>query len=104
MLARQYDFITATEVVEHLASPGRELARLWSLLEPGGWLGVMTKLARDREAFAGWHYKNDPTHVSFFSHATFYWLGQRWGTVPDFVAGDAILMQKPVSRAACGTA
>ena len=36
---RQYDFITATEVVEHLHRPRAELDRLWSSLQPGGVLG-----------------------------------------------------------------
>ena len=31
---------TATEVVEHLRHPGKELDRLWSLLKPGGNLGI----------------------------------------------------------------
>ena len=35
------------------------MERLWSCLEPDGWLAVMTKLVRDRAAVAGWHYKND---------------------------------------------
>jgi hypothetical protein len=43
-LDQPYDFITATEVVEHLHRPGLELERLWSLLNPSGLLGVMTQL------------------------------------------------------------
>ena len=31
-LSRRYDFITATEVVEHLHRPGEELERLWAML------------------------------------------------------------------------
>jgi len=89
-----YDFICATEVVEHLHYPGRELERLWSHLKPGGWLGVMTKLVRDRQAFATWHYKNDPTHVCFFSKATWqWWAGQR-GIRPEFIGADVILLQR----------
>src|SRR5690606_3632388 len=63
-LARSYDFVTATEVVEHFSAAGEELDRLWSLLKPGGCLGIMTKLALDKAAFSRWHYKNDPTHIS----------------------------------------
>ena len=94
VLEDQYDFITASEVVEHLASPGEELEQLWRLLSPGGWLGIMTKLARDANAFAGWHYKNDPTHSAFFSRQTFRWWGERHGTVPEFIGADVILLQK----------
>ena len=34
-LGQSYQFITATEVVEHLHRPGEELAALWEALEPG---------------------------------------------------------------------
>ena len=71
VLEEKYDFITATEVVEHLHRPGQELRDLWQRLRPGGVLGIMTKLVIDREAFSRWHYKNDQTHVVFFSETTF---------------------------------
>ncbi|SEM33056.1 class I SAM-dependent methyltransferase [Halomonas caseinilytica] len=90
----RYDFITATEVVEHLAAPGREFERLVAHLKPGGWLGLMTKRVRSREAFAGWHYIRDPTHVAFFSESTFRWLGKRFGLHPCFPADDVVLLQK----------
>ena len=62
VLSKRYDFITASEVVEHLHHPARDLDRLWSILKPGGWLGLMTKLALGKTDFANWHYKNDLTH------------------------------------------
>lgn len=93
-LAGSYDFITATEVVEHLHRPGPELQRLWGLLRPGGTLGVMTKLVWDREAFAGWHYKNDPTHVCFFSRETWNWWAQCNAATVVFPAADVILLTK----------
>lgn len=95
-LAGSYDFICATEVVEHLHRPGPELDRLWGLLRPGGVLGVMTKLVRDREAFANWHYKNDPTHVCFFSQATWRWWASRHGAGLVFEGADVILLDRPV--------
>lgn len=94
VLESQYDFITSTEVVEHLAHPGTELQRLWSLLAPGGYLGLMTKQVRDRDAFANWHYKNDLTHISFFSQQTFAYLGQQWGSTPEFIGSDVIIFRK----------
>lgn len=93
--ACRYEFITATEVVEHLHHPGEELDRLWALLRPRGCFGVMTKLALDREAFSHWHYKNDPTHVSFFSRQTFAWLAGEWGAGIDFIGQDVIILTKP---------
>lgn len=90
----QYDFITATEVVEHLHSPRFELERLWSHLKDGGRLGVMTKMVLDADAFARWHYKNDPTHVTFFAVDTFTWLAQHWDAQLQFVAADAVIFRK----------
>jgi len=92
---RQYDFICATEVVEHLHRPGFELDRLWTALRPGGYLAVMTKLVRDREAFSCWHYKRDPTHVSFFSMQTWRWWAGRHGTEAELLGADVIFMGKP---------
>ncbi|WNO10901.1 class I SAM-dependent methyltransferase [Teredinibacter sp. KSP-S5-2] len=70
----QYDFITATEVVEHLAQPWETFRLLWSILDSGGHLGLMTKLVESPERFSQWHYKNDPTHISFYSWETLLWL------------------------------
>ena len=93
-LERQYDFITSTEVIEHLAHPGAELQRLWSLLAPGGYLGLMTKQVKDRKSFANWHYKNDLTHISFFARQTFAYLGRQWGSTPEFLGADVIIFRK----------
>ncbi len=93
-LERRYDFITCTEAVEHFRHPGREFQLLFSLLEPSGWLGIMTKQVIDRLAFTGWHYKNDLTHVSFFSRETFYWLAERFQVTLEFYGSDVILLQK----------
>jgi SAM-dependent methyltransferase len=90
----RYDFICATEVVEHLYRPGQELERLWSLLRPGGWMGVMTKLVRDRAAFDRWHYKNDPTHVCFFSEDTWCWWARQHGASLEIIGADVILLQR----------
>lgn len=87
-----YDFICATEVVEHLHQPGVELDRLWRLLATGGVLGIMTKLVRDRDAFAGWHYKNDPTHVCFFSRRTWQWWAAAHGAQLEIIGADVILL------------
>lgn len=93
-LRHSYDFITCSEVVEHFRCPGREFAALWKMLEPNGWLGVMTKLVIDRQAFARWHYKNDPTHIAFFSRKTFRYLARQLNASLEFIGADVILLQK----------
>ncbi|MCB0033457.1 MAG: class I SAM-dependent methyltransferase [Anaerolineales bacterium] len=91
---QQYDFITASEVVEHLQRPWEELSRLWDCLKIGGTLGLMTKLFIDAEAFKTWHYKNDPTHVCFFSRRTFQWLAEQWHTEAHLHGRDVVLFRK----------
>jgi len=96
-LQQTYDFITATEVVEHLHDPGTILLQLWTLLKPGGYLGLMTKLVRDQKAFSTWHYKNDLTHVCFFSKPTFEWLAHQWQAELECFDNDVILFHKPAN-------
>jgi hypothetical protein len=94
VLEHPYTFITATEVVEHLRHPGQELGRLWTLLEPGGYLGLMTQLVLGRVQFGRWRYKDDVTHTRFFSRATFEWLGGSWKADVRFEDKDVIIFEK----------
>jgi len=91
---RRYDFITATEVVEHLYAPGAELDRLWRCLRSGGLLGIMTKRVRNYQAFTTWHYKNDPTHVCFFSRTSFDWLADKWSADVNYPCGDVVIFTR----------
>jgi hypothetical protein len=95
-LGRSFDFVTCTEVVEHFRRPAEDWLRLMALLRPGGWLGIMTKMVINKERFAVWHYKDDPTHVSFYSPKTFDWLGERFGLTVEKVSPDVILLQTPL--------
>ncbi len=94
VLEKKFDFICATEVVEHLHHPGLIFDQLWDLLTSGGYLGVMTKLVLDEAAFARWHYKNDPTHVCFFSRETFQWWAGINGAKIEFIGADVIIPNK----------
>lgn len=84
-LAPAYDLILSTETFEHFKAPGKEMARLTSLLASGGHLAVMTRLyprqngQASQEAFASWYYKRDPTHIAFYCPDTFSWIGRRYG-------------------------
>lgn len=70
VLQQQYDFITCTEVLEHLHQPASVLRQLDGLLKPGGLLAVMTCFQTDDTRFASWHYRRDPTHVVFYKEET----------------------------------
>lgn len=96
VLSRQYDFITCTEAMEHFYEPCKDWLLLLSLLKPGGWLAIMTRLTNDVESFTQWDYRNDLTHVSFFSRQTFRYLADRDGLQVEFFGNDAILLRKSV--------
>lgn len=89
-----YDFVAATEVVEHLRDPRGTLERMWSLVRPGGWLGLLTQSPPPAEAFGRWTYKNDPTHLVFYPKAVFGRLAGAWGAEVEFDGRDAILLRK----------
>lgn len=94
VLDDHYDFIVATEVVEHLANTGEVLNQLWSLVRPTGFLGLMTKRVHERAAFAQWHYKNDPTHIAFFSDKTFEYLAGMWKAEIEFIGPDVVIFRR----------
>ena len=91
---KKYDFICATEVVEHLHNPNKEFTLLFKMLKPGAWLGIMTKLVIDKEQFSKWHYIRDMTHVCFYSSSTFKYLARRFKTKINFIGNDVILLNK----------
>lgn len=94
VLQQNYDFISCSEAIEHFTRPATEWALWLSLLKPQGTLAIMTKRYTTAEAFANWHYKLDPTHVSFFSDYTFSYLAQRDGFSVNFADKDVVILQR----------
>ncbi len=94
VLAQEYDFICATEVIEHLRIPSVEFELLFSILRTGGWLALMTKMVLDKQAFSNWHYIRDLTHICFFSRDTFDYLAYRFQSDLFFIGNDVILLRK----------
>ncbi len=77
-LDRQYDFIVCCEVVEHFANPAAEFQRLFNLLRPGGHLYCMTRMWQGDD-FSRWHYKNDPTHIFFYTLRSIAFIQKQFG-------------------------
>jgi hypothetical protein len=98
-LQRRYDFIIVSEAIEHFRSPHLEITRLAGLLEPGGWLFVMTQLLKDLENFDQWFYRKDPTHVAFYSPAVFVWVSQAFHLKLDEISADRVISMQLTSRA-----
>ncbi len=94
LLEQGYDFLTCTEVVEHFRAPRGEWARFMALVRPGGWLGIMTQLLEPGVDFSNWYYKNDETHVNFYSRETFLYLARRHALSPVFEGSSVILLRR----------
>ncbi|MCB0378308.1 MAG: methyltransferase domain-containing protein [Bdellovibrionales bacterium] len=75
-LSRQYDFITCTEVAEHFYTPGLDFSKIFELLKTNGCLLVMTQMRPND--FESWYYRNDDTHVCFYSRQSMAWVAKRW--------------------------
>lgn len=94
MFKQKYDFITCTEVIEHLHHPDKEITQLTEILKPKGILGIMTKRVINKERFKTWHYKNDSTHVCFYSDKTFEYIADFWKCDLEFVQSDVVILTK----------
>lgn len=73
---KKYDFITCTEVVEHMNAPRKDIMRMWNMLSPGGGLYIKTQFRIPDHDFAGWSYTRDNTHITFFTEDTMKWLAE----------------------------
>ena len=94
LLEREYDFITATEVIEHIYDAKSAFELFDRLLKPNGFIALMTKRVLDIEAFSRWHYKNDPTHICFYSLVTFEWLAKHYGWTLEVMSNDVVFLKK----------
>jgi SAM-dependent methyltransferase len=74
-----YDFIFATECLEHFFHPAKDLERITQMLNPGGYLAIMTLLWKKKDELSSWEYADNPTHVSFYHADTFAYISQHFG-------------------------
>lgn len=98
VFTRRYDFITCTEVAEHLFSPRAELDRLWGMLAHGGALIIQTQRVLNDTRFRAWNYRRDPTHVVFFSDSSFAWLARRWNARLTLPHADVAVLEKSTAK------
>lgn len=94
-LKTNYDYICSSEVIEHLRDPAATLHMLFSILRPKGILGIMTKLYYKEQEFAGWYYKNDPTHIAFYSEKTMHFIADKYNKTAVIIEPDIVLFQSP---------
>ena len=76
-----FDFLLASECLEHMHQPLAGWQRMLSWTRPGSILGFMTeRWASDRD-LTTWSYARDFTHVVFYHTRTFQYLADRWDLV-----------------------
>ncbi len=78
-LKNTYDYIICCEVMEHFWNPVKEFKLLYNLLKQGGTLYCKTSLYNTTIDFNAWWYKNDPTHVFFYTEQTLQWIKNHFG-------------------------
>jgi len=77
---RRYNAIVLVEVLEHLSGPVETLNSLIERLHPGGYLCMRSSLHDgDLSRFKAWWYRQDPTHISFFTPGTIEYLSTGLG-------------------------
>ena len=76
LLRRHYEFIICCEVMEHFQNPNSSFSKLSSLLQPDGKLYCKTALYNSAINFKNWHYKNDSTHVFFYTEKSLKWIAE----------------------------
>lgn len=74
----RYGLITCTEVLEHLENPLSYFDQFKKLLLKGGLFAGMTYFhPGNKDLFYNWWYKNDPTHISFYTKKTVSYLADK---------------------------
>ncbi|WP_038047844.1 class I SAM-dependent methyltransferase [Thioalkalivibrio sp. ALJ16] len=89
-----WDFISCTEVLEHLHHPLQTLTAMVAALGPGGILAMMTEWPPPAAGFRRWHYRRDPTHVAFYGPHTLHWIAARLGCTLELPAADIALFRR----------
>ena len=93
---RTFSFVILSEVLEHLADPLKEFRRIASLTEKNGRIVLQTSFLRffNKEWFGSWWYKEDVTHIRFYSASSLIMLGQQSGWTLEYQDGRSIAVFK----------
>lgn len=92
-----YDFVVATEVLEHVYDPAAVVRDVVSCVkgehDEGGIAAFMTSFCpSEPREFCDWYYARDPTHVAFFRQPTFEWIADHLSVGVTFPARDVAVL------------
>ncbi|GIR87666.1 MAG: hypothetical protein CM15mP86_11250 [Gammaproteobacteria bacterium] len=89
----QYDFISCTEVVEHLFDPAKTLNLIDLILKK--WMVRSHDKIYDKSIiFEDWYYRKDPTHVAFYSKQTLETIADMMDWKCEIHSDNVVLFQK----------
>lgn len=91
-LEMTYDYIVCCEVMEHFHNPKLEFEKLRSMLNDGGTLYLKTSLYDESIDFDAWYYKNDQTHVFFYSEKTLEYIKILFGFTEMSIGKEFIIL------------
>lgn len=94
VLNKTYDVVTCTETMEHFAKPGQEFEKLVKMLPSKGILAVMSLWLAKKQDFDSWWYKNDLTHISFYTEDTLSWMASNWNLHLEVLSDRLALFRK----------
>jgi len=92
LLKNKYDYIASCEVIEHFYHPAKEFRLLKSMLKKDARLYLMTDIYDENVEFSSWYYKNDPTHVFFYTKKTFEWIQKKFAFTNLFIEKRLIIL------------
>ena len=92
---KSFDAIVAVEVFEHLHHPEIIIPRIRKTLKTDGYLIIRTLLHdEDHKSFMKWWYREDGTHVSFYSGKTIEYICSRWNFILRQIEGNCKITLK----------
>ena len=97
VLKGKYDVVTCTEVVEHFKNLLENWQQLTSIVKPDGLLAIMTQFFNEQTNYTQWWYKNDPTHVVFYSMKTIETLAAQFGFEIIFTDNISVVILKKLN-------
>ena len=91
---QKYDYIYACEVIEHFYHPVEDFKKIYELLNHHGELILMTSIFNNQIDFDQWHYKNDETHVIFYTNHTLKYIQETFGFSRLLIQDNLIILTK----------
>lgn len=89
-----YDYIVCCETMEHFHFPINEFKWMKKLLKNGGFFFGKTKMIDEQTDFHRFNYKNDQTHVVFYSEKTLQKIKDIIGFKDFYLSDNTIIFTK----------